>query len=183
MSFIKKTILSSLTICICALLFSCGGMKPGGGKSGKSLYETFYVGEEGIQYFIKPLAFKDDDSELLLDITFRHKDRVQDSATLNFSIRGSELIKQIDTLILSNSQLSSSITASNIEYLFAERTKRGYTSRFSTKLDLIHLEKLFENSDWTLNTDSKEILRKRYISTSSTKKNIEKLNQNIFFLF
>lgn len=183
MSLNKKTIIFSLTLCICAFLFSCGGIKPGGGKSANKLYETFYVGEEGIQYFIKPLTFKGENSELLLDITFRHKDKVQDSATLNFSIQGEELIKQIDTLTLSNSQLSSSIISSKIEYMFSERTKKGYISRFSTKIDLMNIEKLFKNSDWIINTKSKETPRKEYIFTSSTRKSIEKLNQNIFFLF
>lgn len=183
MLFIKKIISFFSILCVFAFLVSCGGIKPGGGKTGKNLHETFYVGEEGIQYFIKPLAFRNQETDLLLDITFRHKDKVQDSATINFSIQSNELIKQIDTLTLSTTEVFSSIASNKIEYMFAERTKKGYISRFSTKIELITIEKLFKNSDWKLNVISKETAKKEYLPTSSTKKNIEKLNQNIFVLF
>ncbi|AFM05561.1 hypothetical protein Fleli_3230 [Bernardetia litoralis DSM 6794] len=185
MSFLKKAILLSSLFCISFLLTSCGGIKPAGGKSGKNLYETFYVGEEGMQYFIKPLIFENRDSELLLDITFRHKDTVQDSATLNFSIKGKDLIKQIDSLTLSNNinNLIFSVHSANVEYMFAERIKNEYVTRFSTKMPLVEMQKLFKNSEWKANIKAEEFSTKEYVSTSSTQKKIQKLNQNIFFIF
>jgi len=185
MYFLKTSILFSLFLCVFLLLISCGGIKPGGGKSGKILYETFYVGEQGMQYFIKPLVFESKDSELLLDITFRYKDKVQDSATLNFSVKGKDLIKQIDTFIISTTTNDSifSVQSDKIEYMFAERKKDEYVSRFSTKMPLIEIQKLFKNSTWKATIKSKEIPTKQYVSISSTQKKIQKLNQSIFFIF
>lgn len=185
MYFFKKAIPLSLFFFTFSILISCGGIKPAGGKSGKNLYETFYVGEEGMQYFIKPLPFESKNSELFLDITFRHKDKVQDSATINFSIKGKDLIKQIDTLTLFTvtNNIAFSLPSSKIEYMFSERQKDDYVSRFSTKMPLIEIQKLFKNSEWKAILKSKEISTKEYVSTSSTQKKIQKLNQNIFFIF
>ena len=185
MHLIKKSIFLFSSIFLFFFLISCGGIKLAGGKSGKSLYETFYVGEEGMQYFIKPLNFKNEKSKLLLDITFRHKDEVQDSATLNFSIKGQRLIKQIDklTLFASTDNATFSVSSHNVEYIFAERDKKEFVSRFSTKVPLIELKELFEKSNWKINIKTEEISNQEYHSTSSTQKKIQTLNQNIFFIF
>src|SRR5690606_7037547 len=78
------------------LLSSCFSVKPGTSRSARNLYQNFFIGEEGSQYFIKPIAFENDEKEKLqLDITFRYKDEVKDSATVNFSIVTKELNKTI----------------------------------------------------------------------------------------
>ncbi|MCC6726639.1 MAG: hypothetical protein IT258_19210, partial [Saprospiraceae bacterium] len=84
-------------------LLSCFSLKPGGVKSGKRLFETFYVGTDGTQYFIKPLEFTADNKEVLkLDVTFRQKDISEDSATVNISFYGAENFKTADSLVIKN---------------------------------------------------------------------------------
>ena len=46
-------------------LYGCLGVKNSTKNSGKNLFETFFVGNEGIQYFIKPLTFKDNNKNQL----------------------------------------------------------------------------------------------------------------------
>ena len=131
------------------LMFSgCLSIKPSTTKSGKNYFETFYVGEEGIQYFIKPILFKDEKSkeDLILDITFRYKNEIKDSAIVNFSIKSTIIYKTIDSLKLSNKDIE--IKSENIVLLFNEKNKTGFTSRHSTKFGLKEIKELFNNDAW-----------------------------------
>ena len=89
------------------------------------LFETFFLGDQGTQYFIKPLSFKDNSNNYLeMDITFRYLNKIQDSATINFSIYNKALIQAIDSLSIGNH--SYSVTTKEIKYLFSERSKNFY---------------------------------------------------------
>lgn len=163
------------------ILSSCMGIKPGASKSGKKLYETFFVGEEGTQYFIKPLSFGNAlKEEMDLDITFRYKKEVKDSAIVNMSFLNKEIFKNADSLSISNK--SYSIVIREMNYLFSERRKEIYLSRFSTKVDLRDVKKLFMNTNWSMilyknNNSSK------FEALKTTQKNIGKLNYEVFGLF
>lgn len=131
------------------LIFSgCLSIKPSTNKSGKKYFETFFVGEDGTQYFIKPFLFKDEKSneELLLDITFRYKNEIKDSAIVNFSINSSAIYKNIDNFKLSNSEIV--IKSNNIELLFNEKSKTGFISRYSTKFSLVEIKEMFNRDTW-----------------------------------
>lgn len=170
-----------ISICLAGLSTSCLKIKPNGTKSAKKYFETFFVGEEGTQYFIKPFEFANDNGEkILLDITFRYKDEVKDSATLTFTYYSEDLIKSIDSLSFSNPSMS--LQANSIELLFNERDKDLIQSRFSSKVLLKDLVNLFDKSNWEIKLNSSD---KPY-SVSSNKKSdkiIEALNFEIFSLF
>lgn len=163
------------------LMNGCLSVKNGSANSGMNLYETFFVGDDGIQYFIKPLTFKDDNkNRLILDITFRYKDKIKDSASINISFRNSEIIRDIDSLKLSNNSVS--IVNKNFKYLFAERMQSEFNSRYTTKSPLVDIYRLFDNNNWTLIIYTKKKDTKYYIP-DNTKKKIDKLKYGIFMLF
>lgn len=160
---------------------SCLSIKPGSVKSGKNLYETFFVGEQGTQYFIKPLLFSNQlNGELTLDITFRYKNEVKDSANVNISIFSKEIYKVADSLRISNA--GNTVILKKMNYLFSERNKDNLSFRFSSRANLIDVKNLFAGNNWDI------LLYKNGISTNfktpkATQKKIEKLNFEIFTLF
>lgn len=161
---------------------ACLSVKPGGGKSGKKLYETFFVGEEGTQYFIKPLSFVDENKdELKLDVTFRYKTTVEGDAIVNVSFPSDKVFKTLDSLVINNNH-SQTVAITDMEFLFAERSKNIYTCRFSSEVDLVEVKQLFEASSWELSL-YKNNQQVQYMPAKHTAKNIEKINYEIFALF
>lgn len=169
------------TLLALIILSSCINVKPGASKSGKKLYETFFVGDAGTQYFIKPLVFGNNSNEKLeLDITFRYKNETKDSAIVNISFLVDEIFKNADSLQINNDSVG--IVIREMKFMFSDRAKEKYHCRFSCKMKLIDVKNLFENSDWRLMLFKKEALS-TYMPTKNTKTNIEKLNYEIFSIF
>lgn len=186
---IKFSIVSNLTLfkTFIVLIFfvfltACISVKPAGVKSGKNLFETFYVGEGGTQYFIKPLFFLNSQNkeELHIDFTFRYKNEVKDSVILNLSLLSSDIFKSIDSLSLSNTTYK--IISKNNKLLFNEKRNKFFNSRFSTKISLIELNKMFGSDDWKIIVYSGGTYF-TYASEKKTKKAIKKLQDKIFILF
>ena len=162
-------------------LSGCVSIKPGGVKSGKNLYETFFAGDDGTQYFIKPLSFKSQTSNrLIIDFTFRYKDQLKDSAFVNMSFLNSELIRNVDSLKISNG--SATIVLINLKSLFNEKIQAEYNSRYSTKGSLSEINQLFKNNDWTIKVYKQNIIS-NYNTPKDTRKKIDKLRDRIFILF
>jgi hypothetical protein len=163
------------------ILSSCLSIKPGSVKSGKKLYETFFIGEAGTQYFIKPLTFSNNlNEELKLDITFRYRNEIKDTAIINISFLGKEIFKNADSLEINNEAIA--IIIKEMKYMFCERNKEIFNCRFSAKVKLLDVEKLFDSSKWNLilykNGDFSE-----YLTPKTTEKKIDKLNYEIFAIF
>lgn len=139
-------ILSFLTVLF--LSSACLSIKPTTTKSGKNYFETFFVGEDGTQFFIKPFGFTCGESkeDLTLDFTFRFKDVIRDSATLRFSIKSSTIYRSIDSVKIFNDD--DTAVSNQIALLFNERNKSGFTSRHSTKFSLNELKSMFDNDKW-----------------------------------
>jgi len=177
----KIITIAFICICIAGLSSSCLRIKPNGTKSAKKYFETFFVGEDGSQYFIKPFEFTNDNGEkVLLDITFRYKDVVKDSTKLTFTYNSKDLIKKIDSLSISNSSMS--IQTNSIDLMFNERDKALIQSRFSSKVLLKDLVRLFDKSNWEIELLSSD---KTYTVRSNKKsdKIIEALDFEIVSLF
>ena len=173
----------SATVLI-ALLFGitgCLSSKPSGGTKAKNYFETFYVGQEGTQYYIKPLNFssKDGKEKLFADLTFRYKDKVQDSAIVNFSIKGPNLYKSLSKMAISNGKTE--FNGGKIDLLFNEKDKDVFESRFSSKVSLIELKELFEKDAWTMTIegDQGQILFK---ADNKAEKAIDALNNKVFVI-
>lgn len=153
----------------------------GGSNKVENLIETFFVGEAGTQYYIKPIEFESEDGdELVLDITFRYKDEIKDSATINFTFIRENLIKKLDVINVSDGSSEYS-TTDNI-LLFAERIDDDFKSRFSFRIPMSELDKLMMNPNWILSLESNNEVYK-YFPTSSTKDILSTINDYLFIIF
>ena len=149
--------------------------------SGKKLYKTFFVGDDGIQYFINPLTFKNDaNGKMLMDITFRYKDKIKDSATFNISFIDKDVYRNIDSMKIKNDSVSIALT--KFKYMFSEREKNEFNSRYSVKCRLSDVKKLFDGHDWNVLLFRQNVIG-NYKTPTSTKKKIDKLKYEIFALF
>ncbi|MDD2636080.1 MAG: hypothetical protein PHW82_11340 [Bacteroidales bacterium] len=174
---------SKILIIVSMLIFfsGCISLKPGGAKSAKKLFETFYVGEEGTQYFIKPLVFSNNQNKekMLIDFTFRYKTEIKDSVTVNFSLLSPNIFKKIDSLSLSNS--ANTIISQDFNLLFNKKEKKFFNSRFSAKISLIEFKDMFTKDDWTINVYQPNFSI-TYVSGNKTNKAIKTLQENIFII-
>lgn len=172
---IQKLIIALL----CFLLCGCFGVKPTTTKSGKHLFETFYAGAEGTQYFIKPLLFSNQKpaEELAADITFRYKNEVRDSAIINFSIKSPVIYKTIDSMKIANNDFHA--VTSKITLLFNEKPAEVFVSRFTAKLPLHQVKQLFDNDGWEITIYSKA-LSNQYRPSKGSQKAIETLKDKVF---
>lgn len=164
------------------VLSGCFSVKPSSAKSGKKLFDTFFVGEEGTQYFIKPLLLESvtSDEKLHIDFTFRYKDQVKDSSTVNISIQSPHLYKSLDGLQIANA--TAHIAASEPTLLFNEKSGQVFVSRFTTKISLQDTEKMFNGGgDWTI-VASHPSQKTTYKATAKTAKAVAILRDKIFVL-
>jgi hypothetical protein len=163
------------------LLSACMATKPSATKSAKKYFETFYVGEEGTQYFIKPLVFASEASptEMMIDMTFRYKDEIKDSVLVHISLEGPDLHKSISKLQFKQGEQE--VQASSIALMFNENTKKGFKSRFSAQLSLQEVYQLFQSDQWVVQLE--EAGESLYFSpTKKSSKVIRALNNEIFIL-
>ena len=113
-------------------------------------------------------------------MTFRYKNELRDSANINVSFYNNEVIKQIDSLQISNG--THTTTLKDLKYMFAQRRRNDYNLRFNNRAALKGIYSLFANNQWTvrLYTQGKIYV---YTPTKSTKKAIPSLNTHIFSTF
>ncbi len=162
------------------LLNGCLSIKIGGVKSGKNLYETFFVGEAGTQYFLKPFYFYNKQKEsVIIDFTFRYKDVIKDSVMVNFTIKHANLFKTIDAAVINNDSMLCKLN--NMVLLYNKKDGKYFLSRFSSKCALKDLDQLFLNDQWKIEVKSKLVTSQFYHNKKSRKK-INKLNSELFVL-
>ncbi len=164
---------------ILIIIFGCSGIKPSTTKSGSELYETFFISEGVMQYFIKPLEFKNDTKEeMMLDITFRHKSDTP--AHLKMSFITDDVLNTTDSLKIAND--NHEVVLKNMNIMFKERGKKKYKSRFSADTTLSDVTKLFKNKNWFITIYAKDYSNS-FSPINKTSKSITKLNHEIFSLF
>lgn len=128
-----KNIISALTTLLVLLsLGGCIGIKIKGTKGGNKYYETFYAGQNGMQYFIKPILYASTDKEhLFIDYSFRHTQSQKDSVCVHFSIFSKQLIKKIDSIDFLGSYRDQKITT-----MFVESKGKQYETRLTFNMPL-----------------------------------------------
>ena len=162
-------------------LAGCFSVKPGAIKSGKNLYESFYVGDQGTQYFIKPLKFENDKNGyvFLVDFTFQYKDDLSEIVTVNFSLISDTKPDQPDSLIIKSK--GNRIAGRDIKSLYRQKKSQDFVFRYTTEAKLENLHKLMESNQWQVKIyNARQNLK--YSPKRKTQKNIEKLYQNVFVL-
>lgn len=160
----------------------CFSIKPATERSAGGLFETFYAGDKGTQYFIKPLSFRNRDKgkELNIDFTFRYKDTANDSVIINYSVLGEDIYRSMDSLKINSN--NAQVVLENTDHMFSRKKRKDFESRFTTKEMLSNIKNLFDHDDWEL------ILYKQDISINfetprRTKRKIRELENNLFVLF
>lgn len=185
---LKKRIYSSFSglvimlILTMSFLIGCFSVKPGAIKSGNNLYESFYVGEQGTQYFIKPLKFEHDENNntFLVDFTFQYKEDLNEKVTINFSLFSDNKPVNPDSLIIKSKEAR--ITATKINSIYRQKKNGDFVFRYTTEIKLNNLHKVMESNQWQVRVfDANKNLK--YSPKRKTQKNIEKLYQNVFVLF
>ena len=176
-------LLSLLLISLSISLNSCLGVKPATSGGGKKYFESYYAGDEGNQYFIKPLVLVSEykEAKATLDISFRSKESLQGTAQVNFSVYMPEAVHSLkDAYLYIN---DTSFELSDIKLLFVEKEKNGFQSRFSTTVPAEKLKSIFNTSDWQLVITKEKGKTYKFDTASSSKKRIEAINTNLFTIF
>jgi hypothetical protein len=159
----------SILIVIASLLPSCFSIKPGVTKTGKNLWEEFYVSQGVSQYFIKPLLFKNEAGHFLVDFTFRN---TSDSVTVNFTIKGVNLPSQRETIFFCSSV--DTIHIGKAQTIFRSAGKNGIDSRESSKIEFSEFIRLIKCDHWNIKTS--DVI---FQPISKTEKYLYKLRNNL----
>lgn len=183
MSIFRKTSVVCFLVVPLLTMFSCARMKPGGATKGRGgRFDTFFIGDGGVQYFVDQIVFQSEDtkSKLLMDFTFRHSSSKSSSVTFNLSVYTSCYTKSIDSLLLYTGNNRSVIDS--IGNLFAEREKKNFHSRFTCVMSLDELTAFLEDSNPKITIYS-NCGSTQYAPSAKTSKAIRKLNDELFVLF
>ena len=176
----RKYFICILLPAILLMISSCAlTVKPASTKSAKAYYESFFVGENGTQYFIKPIELDSeiDDAKMLIDFTFRYKNEIKDSSVINFSIIGTNIIRSVDNIVFTNI-----VSLNDISLLFNEKKGDKFISRFSVKCSTKEMIDIFNHSDMKINVTTNNTIT-LFLSHKKTQKIIRSLNDNLFVLF
>ena len=162
------------------LAFGCTGIKPTSSKANSKFYETFYVGDDGLQYFIKPLEFTASKSEqIFMDFTFRYKRGVNSMATINFTQFSQVNLQQIDSIEINS--LAKSMLVKQVSHMFTEKEKDGVSSRFTFQIPLRDLNALFSDVNWSVAILG-ETFEQNYKPEDKSRKIMKGLKSQIFDL-
>ncbi len=155
------------------LIVACVGTKPKAGKGKKQCYESFFINDSTMQYFIKPITFKNADQKVVIDFTFRKSGNTFSAVTTNFTY-----FTENKTTLNSFSLAGDSIIyqAKSQKMLYKERDKKRIKYRYSTMFDYKTVRKSFLSGDLFLiiNRDLK------FYPTRRSSGRIEKINAFIF---
>ena len=179
----KRYFIYTLLFLISQLVLGCAlTIKPAASKSAKSFYESFFVGEDGTQYFIKPLEFSAEGNQdkLFVDFTFRYKDELKDSGVVNVSIERGHIIKSLDDIIFTNT--NSTVVLEDISLLFNEKKGQKFISRFSAKCSTKEMVDLFNDSNIKIEVKESDSSLS-FFPNKNSQKAIRSLNDNLYILF
>ncbi|MDP3914233.1 MAG: hypothetical protein Q8R96_10910 [Bacteroidota bacterium] len=159
---------------IILLFSSCFSIKPATTKTGKNLWEEFFVSPGVIQYFIKPLAFQHNDDLFEVDFTFRNG---SDSVTVNFTLEEQNNIISPDQIyFLTNKD---SVRISSIQTLLNAKSNDKFKLRKTGKISFVEFKQMLSKDKWvvTLLIGS---ATKKYSPTSKTIRHLQILKNNLF---
>ncbi len=166
-----------LITCIFTLLFTgCLPLKPGAIRAKGRIYEQFTIPDNHNMYFFKFAEFKGNGNRVVMDATFNDKNIGADSVTLNFSYYTTGITKKLDSLSITSKTIVA--RSHSVQYIYTERKKHKYMSRFSCKMKITDYFALFNNNSWALGvfeTSHTDLL----ISTKKTNKYNRKLKTDV----
>lgn len=161
----------------CLLCASCATVGTG---SVRKKYISQYVGDEGIQYFIKPISFRADNNNTLdADFTFRHGDlNLNDTVILNYTVRtNSKMAKMKSFSICFDNKVFPAISTTT---LYKEKD-RDFVTRYSSVFQYKQLREAYKNQWFSLKTMTEDG-GVEYKPTTKSTKLIQALDESIFQL-
>lgn len=110
------------------------------------MYESFYIGPDESQYFIKPLEINNAvGDELMMDFTFRTYPDSISSVTLNHSLISEKAIGNIDSIRFAND--AKSFTSTHTHRLYIEEKGSRFHLRSSSEIDYGGLREFLSDTD------------------------------------
>lgn len=146
-------------------------------KSAKKLYEEFFIGQGVMQYFVKPLEFKNNEYSLNIDFTFRDTTHATSLVITNFSIFLKDKSEKIDSLGFQFD--NSKVNFINPTQLYIDFNKKQYIKRFTSYVKYDDMKSFFYSENLTIFIYSNNLLKILY-PTKKTNKNIEILKIKVF---
>ncbi len=165
----NKRIYPFLFLFIVLFLMSCSPMRSSVKKGSVKLFETFYLGEKGTQYFIKPIYFEGTEKgKISMDFTFIYNGEINpiDSAIVNFSTFSGKNKKNVLILRINDEEKE----LGQVKQLFQDAKQ----TRFSTRVSLIDLKAFFENEVKSI------YFGEKYMPKNTTLRKMQKINSAIF---
>ena len=166
----NKSVSIFLCLLMCSTSISCISFKKNASKKSNSHYETFFINDSTMQYFIKPIDYKGQ-VDIQLDFTFRKINTIFSDVKLNFSVF-SDTPNPIKSL---NFYPNDSINISNIELMFKEKRKKKYVYRYTTIVSYLSLKDFFSKKYIEVSYNDNTLT-----PTKKSKNIIEKLNADLF---
>jgi len=163
------------------LTTSCLSVKSSGSRGAKKLFASYYSGAGSTQYFIKPLEFDSpkQDFTLLADFTFRYKDNLDSLVTVNYNLKGNQLINQVEALYLISGK--DTIRMEDHLRLFKDKMRKDLATRYSSSMSLRELKAAMSNSEWRWLLETTE-MSIQFACPTKTGKKIRSLEKNLFVL-
>jgi hypothetical protein len=153
-------------------------------SSESKLYETFYIGDNRTQYFVKPLKLSNSKkrSTLHFDYTFRYKDKtsLSDTANVHFTLSTKDIVRDVDSIVMSAGDLR--WTYHEFDRIYIKHIKSDYVLRYSTIILLQDLKGLFGNNQWKATVYPSNSEKVAYYAVNRTKRKIGSLSDYLFYV-
>lgn len=163
----------SFLIASVLLTAACAGTKQKARKGNAQCFESFYINDSTMQYFIKPITFNSNDKQIIIDFTFRKSGNTFSKVTTNFTYL-TEAKADLTNLYIACDSVT--YKADNKKPLYKERNKKTIKYRYSTIFDYEAIRQSFLCGNLYLIVNSDII----FSPTRRSVKRIEKLNTYIF---
>lgn len=149
-------------------------------SSVRKRYMSQYVGDEGLQYFIKPFAFEaSNHSTLIADFTFRHGElNLNDTVAVNYTIRTNKKEGRIKKCCISLPDKDFEALGTTVLY---KEKDNEYVTRYSSLFLYKQLRAAYKEQSFNLKTitDEGTVV---YKPTKTSSKLIPALDESIFQL-
>lgn len=144
-----------------------------GCSSNREHFETFFIGNNQSQYFIKPIEMESKSSDFSIDFTIRQVNEDELDITSNFTIISDYPISKIDSVILNNKY-----QIYEIDKLYLESIGDQFKLRSSMKVEYDFIIEFFTQEMIDLSVYSNEHMFNYKIETSSDKE-IKSIEQKL----
>ncbi|MDR6238001.1 hypothetical protein [Aureibacter tunicatorum] len=128
---------------------------------------------------MKPIDFRSQNGTLQLQIDFTVSTVDSDSVIVNFSVIKNDKEKlKFEEMLIQNGD--SKLTLESPEYLYFEKRKKNYLSRYTAKCTTQQLIKLFESSKWVIGFNDND---SHFLPSKKFTKNCSILNEEVFSVY